>query len=117
MHRRTASLGDDRRRCEPATPKSGIQSEGCASRQSEVVARRTRFRRRDGACPVSLRGERRGKPRLYGKSHVELPVPRMATSTVAGAKRAGTPATPRPVPPLLRYVLPYWWPLLPSAVP
>src|SRR5258707_15696005 len=101
MHRRTASLGDDRRRCEPATPKSGIQSEGCASRQSEVVARRTRFRRRDGACPVSLRGGRRGKPRLYGKTPVELPVPPMATSTMAGAERGGKPPTPRPhAPPL-----------------
>ena len=42
----------------------------------------------------------------------------MATSTVAGAKSAATPATPRPPRPLtrlLRYVLPYWWPLLASV--
>src|SRR6202171_2617666 len=42
----------------------------------------------------------------------------MATSTVAGAKRAETPAKPRPSRPitrLLRYVLPYWWPLLASV--
>jgi len=40
----------------------------------------------------------------------------MATSTVAGAKSAGTPATPGPIARLLRYVLPYWWPLLASVV-
>ena len=42
----------------------------------------------------------------------------MATSTVAGAKSAGTPAKtrpPRPLTRLLRYVLPYWWPLLASV--
>ena len=39
----------------------------------------------------------------------------MATSTVAGAKREGTPAKPRPLTRLLRYVLPYWWPLLASV--
>jgi subfamily B ATP-binding cassette protein MsbA len=39
----------------------------------------------------------------------------MATSTVAGAKSEGTPATPRPLTRLLRYVLPYWWPLLASV--
>ena len=42
----------------------------------------------------------------------------MATSTVAGAKSEGTPAKPRPPRPiarLLRYVLPYWWPLLASV--
>ena len=42
----------------------------------------------------------------------------MATSTVAGAKSEGTPARPRPPRPiarLLRYVLPYWWPLLASV--
>ncbi len=42
----------------------------------------------------------------------------MATSTVAGANREGTPAKPRPPRPiarLLRYVLPYWWPLLASV--
>jgi subfamily B ATP-binding cassette protein MsbA len=42
----------------------------------------------------------------------------MATSTVAGAKREGTPEksrTPRPITRLLRYVLPYWWPFLASV--
>ncbi|MGA2978795.1 MAG: ABC transporter ATP-binding protein [Terriglobales bacterium] len=42
----------------------------------------------------------------------------MATSTVAGAKSAGTPAKvrpPRPITRLLHYVLPYWWPLLASV--
>jgi len=39
----------------------------------------------------------------------------MATSTVAGAKSAGTPAKPRPLIRLLRYVVPYWWPLLASV--
>ena len=42
----------------------------------------------------------------------------MATSTVAGAKREGAPAklrSPRPITRLLRYVLPYWWPLLASV--
>jgi subfamily B ATP-binding cassette protein MsbA len=42
----------------------------------------------------------------------------MATSTVAGAKREGTAAklrSPRPITRLLRYVLPYWWPLLASV--
>jgi ATP-binding cassette, subfamily B, bacterial MsbA len=39
----------------------------------------------------------------------------MATSTVAGAKREGTPAKPRPLTRLLRYVLPYWWPFLASV--
>ena len=66
----------------------------------------------------SLGDRRRGKPRRYGKSHVELALPRMATSTVAGAKREGISAKPRPPRPitrLLRYVLPYWWPLLASV--
>ena len=40
----------------------------------------------------------------------------MATSTVAGAKSAGTPAKPRPLTRLLRYVLPYWWQFLASVV-
>ena len=40
----------------------------------------------------------------------------MATSTVAGAKSDGTPATPRPLTRLLRYVLPYWWQFLASVV-
>src|SRR3981081_4492896 len=42
----------------------------------------------------------------------------MATSTVAGAKRAETPAKPRPPRPiarLVRYVLPYWWQFLVSV--
>src|SRR5216684_132271 len=42
----------------------------------------------------------------------------MATSTVAGAKTAETPAKPRPPRPitrLLRYVLPYWWQFLVSV--
>jgi subfamily B ATP-binding cassette protein MsbA len=39
----------------------------------------------------------------------------MATSTVADAKREGTPAKPRPLTRLLRYVLPYWGPLLASV--
>ena len=39
----------------------------------------------------------------------------MATSTAAGATSAGTPATPRPLTRLLRYVLPYWWPFLASV--
>ena len=39
----------------------------------------------------------------------------MATSTVAGATSAGTPATLRPLTRLLRYVLPYWWPFLASV--
>jgi subfamily B ATP-binding cassette protein MsbA len=39
----------------------------------------------------------------------------MATSTVADATSAGTPATPRPLTRLLRYVLPYWWPFLASV--
>jgi len=42
----------------------------------------------------------------------------MATSTVASANREGTPAKPRPPRPiarLLRYVLPYWCPLLASV--
>ncbi len=42
----------------------------------------------------------------------------MATSTVAGAKSAGTPAEHRPTRPinrLLRYVLPYWWQVLASV--
>ena len=37
MHRRTAPLGDDRRRCKQAAAESGIQSEGRASGQSEVA--------------------------------------------------------------------------------
>jgi len=40
---------------------------------------------------------------------------RMATSTVAGAKSAETPAKPRPIARLLRYVLPYWWQFLVSV--
>jgi len=42
----------------------------------------------------------------------------MATSTVAGAKTAETPAKPRPPRPisrLLRYVVPYWWQFLVSV--
>jgi ATP-binding cassette, subfamily B, bacterial MsbA len=39
----------------------------------------------------------------------------MATSTAAGAKGAGKPATTRPLTRLLRYVLPYWWPFLASV--
>jgi subfamily B ATP-binding cassette protein MsbA len=42
----------------------------------------------------------------------------MATSTVAGAKTAETPAKlrpPRPITRLLRYVLPYWWQVLVSV--
>ncbi|HYW39760.1 MAG TPA: ABC transporter ATP-binding protein [Terriglobales bacterium] len=39
----------------------------------------------------------------------------MATSTVAGANSEGTPAKPRPLARLLRYVLPYWWPFLASV--
>src|SRR5436853_2236710 len=39
----------------------------------------------------------------------------MATSTVAGAKTAETPAKPRPITRLLRYVLPYWWQFLVSV--
>src|ERR1700688_3016632 len=39
----------------------------------------------------------------------------MATSTVAGAKRAETPAKPRPIARLLRYVVPYWWQVLASV--
>src|SRR5664279_2268031 len=39
----------------------------------------------------------------------------MATSTVAGAKREGTPAKSRPLVRLLRYVLPYWWQFLASV--
>jgi subfamily B ATP-binding cassette protein MsbA len=39
----------------------------------------------------------------------------MATSTVAGAKSAEKPVKPRPLTRLLRYVLPYWWPLLASV--
>jgi ATP-binding cassette, subfamily B, bacterial MsbA len=39
----------------------------------------------------------------------------MATSTAADATSAGTPATPRPLTRLLRYVLPYWWPFLASV--
>ena len=42
----------------------------------------------------------------------------MATSTVAGAKSAATPAKPRPPRPiarLVRYVLPYWWQFLVSV--
>jgi ATP-binding cassette, subfamily B, bacterial MsbA len=42
----------------------------------------------------------------------------MATSTVAGAKTAETPAklcAPRPIARLLRYVLPYWWQVLTSV--
>src|SRR6202035_4379493 len=84
MHRRTASLGNDRRRCQQAAAKSGIQSEGCASRQSEV----------GNHCRIE---------------------PCMAISTVAGAKSAETPAKPRPIARLLRYVLPYWWQFLVSV--
>jgi len=40
----------------------------------------------------------------------------MATSTVAGAKREGTPATSHPLTRVLRYVLPYWWPFLASVM-
>jgi ATP-binding cassette, subfamily B, bacterial MsbA len=42
----------------------------------------------------------------------------MATSTVADAKNAGTPAkvvSPRPIARLLLYVLPYWWQFLVSV--
>jgi subfamily B ATP-binding cassette protein MsbA len=42
----------------------------------------------------------------------------MATSTVAGAKSAGTPANlraRRPITRLFRYVLPYWWQVLASV--
>jgi subfamily B ATP-binding cassette protein MsbA len=39
----------------------------------------------------------------------------MATSTVAGPKSAETPAKPRPIARLLRYVLPYWWQFLVSV--
>ena len=39
----------------------------------------------------------------------------MAISTVAGAKSAETPAKPRPIARLLRYVLPYWWQFLVSV--
>jgi len=42
----------------------------------------------------------------------------MATSTLAGAKNADTPAElrpPRPITRLLRYVLPYWWQVLASV--
>src|SRR6202158_682555 len=43
----------------------------------------------------------------------------MAAATVAGAKSAETPDKPRPPRPitrLLRYILPYWWPLLASVI-
>ena len=40
----------------------------------------------------------------------------MATSTVAGATREGTPANPRPLIRLLRYVLPYWGPFSASVM-
>jgi subfamily B ATP-binding cassette protein MsbA len=39
----------------------------------------------------------------------------MATSTLAGATREGTPAKPRPLIRLLGYVLPYWWQFLASV--
>src|SRR5258708_12931833 len=104
MHRRTTSLGDDRRRCEQATAESGIQSEGFASRQSEVGVGWTRIRRRVGACPVSLRGRRRGKPPFYGKSHVELAFTRMATSTTPHPQSAPTSHKPPPIPPLFPYL-------------
>jgi ATP-binding cassette, subfamily B, bacterial MsbA len=39
----------------------------------------------------------------------------MATSTVAAPKSAETPAKPRPIARLLRYVLPYWWQFLVSV--
>jgi subfamily B ATP-binding cassette protein MsbA len=40
----------------------------------------------------------------------------MATSTVAGAKSAGTSAKPHPLTRLLHYVLPYWWQFSASVV-
>ena len=40
----------------------------------------------------------------------------MATTTLAGANMHGTPARPRQLTRLLRYVLPYWWPFLASVV-
>ena len=40
----------------------------------------------------------------------------MATSTVASAKRDGTPVNSRPLTRLLRYVLPYWWQFLASVL-
>jgi ATP-binding cassette, subfamily B, bacterial MsbA len=42
----------------------------------------------------------------------------MATTTLAGATSAGTPGNlrpARPIPRLLHYVLPYWWPVLASV--
>ena len=63
----------------------------------------------------SLDDLRRGNPLLYGKSHVELTLTRMATSTAASAQNAGPPAKPRPLARLLHYVLPYWWQFLASV--
>ncbi|MGA3089010.1 MAG: ABC transporter ATP-binding protein [Terriglobales bacterium] len=40
----------------------------------------------------------------------------MATSTLASAKTATTPAQPRPITRLLLYVLPYWWQFLVSVI-
>jgi subfamily B ATP-binding cassette protein MsbA len=66
----------------------------------------------------SLRGIALLPRNMRAESHVELALSRMATSTVAGAKSAETPAkprSPRPIARLLRYVLRYWGPLLASV--
>src|ERR1017187_6941596 len=110
MHRRTAPLGDDRRRCKQAAAESGIQSEGGASGQPEVGARLGILPSVETGLAPSYSASGDAALRLYGESHVELSLTRMATSTVAGAKSEGTPAKPRPPRPiarLLRYVFPY----------
>jgi ATP-binding cassette, subfamily B, bacterial MsbA len=60
----------------------------------------------------------RGRLSVRQKSHVELALTRMATSTLADAKSATVPANsrpPRPISRLLHYVLPYWWQVLASV--
>jgi len=66
--------------------------------------------------------QRRDSGKLAFRRACRIGIQGMATSTVAGAKSEGTPAKPRwpnrpprPLIRLMRYVVPYGWPLLASV--
>src|ERR1035438_5617973 len=56
-----------------------------------------------------------GQPR-HRAAHVELAIPRMATSPATALNSDKTLGNPRPLIRLLRYALPYWGPSLASVV-
>src|SRR5260370_7360017 len=96
------------------TPKRHLRCP-CLRRQEQVDRPPTRQKRprqwpsgqptkcficRDGACPVSLRGWRRGKLRLYGKkpNACTILIPPMNVFVIVPAPRLGPPQAPPPPP-------------------